>query len=319
MMPKYLLILFAIASQIVFAQTGTVSDSAWNLYDLPPLDSVVEPNQIFKESHGWFPMPVSKIKYWSFSYGLGGDFDVASGIRSKAFAETKFPFTGTNNLESDELKIKKASSKDYEKKRPGTGYLDFRLTNIQSTGTILLLLGDLSIGYIDGMLFSEDKTRHYLSASGAKVPFKEVAIVAIDEWFLNGSIGVELPIYGGFLDIKDDYLASYYSLTAKLYGLGVFWSDAVQYYQIADAKDQLRYQNNRDTVRSQSEVTLKELNRFRYGIELTLSWVSNTSGGGIFLGLDSKIPLSSVLRDADWKQYYLGVRLGFLFGMKKKP
>jgi hypothetical protein len=301
----------------LYCRQDTKSDSIWNLQDLTPLDTLIETKPNLYKSSGWFPNPIPKSHYFSISFKFGDIYDITSGLYSKSFTPTKLPFTGDENLSSDNRKIRKALSVKSFFSSPSTSYGEMELSHHLSTGLNFLLKSSFSSGVLTSMLFSEDESRNYLGADGLKKSFKEVSIIELNEWYIQAGIGPVIPIYGGFLDVNDEIIASYYSITAKLSAQYSLWSSANQYYQIADAKDQLRYSSKSDTLRTLSEVKLTGLNRFRYGVDLSLSWDLNTQGGGMGLSFDSFIPLSSVINDGDWKQYKFALKWSILLGIKK--
>ncbi|MCX6155241.1 MAG: hypothetical protein NT007_13890 [Candidatus Kapabacteria bacterium] len=313
----FIIYFFLYFSSEVNCQNDISRDSVWKLDDLNPTDSVFDKKPSYYASLGWFPSPIPDIYFWNGSINMGDVYDITNGLRSKAFTPTKFPFTGNTNLSKDDRKIKKALSKSFESNYPVTKFYEFEFSHNQSASKFIFKTA-ASIGVLTSILFSEDNTKAYLGYDGLKKSFKEVSIIETHELYGKLSLGPELPIYGGFLEFDSSYHSSYYTISANLFGIYTFSSSTNQFFQISNAKDELRYSTNTDTLRTQTEVKLYGLNRLRYGVDINLSWVFNIMGNGINLGFGASIPFNSVLEDGLWKQYKFCLRLGIISGMDKK-
>jgi hypothetical protein len=65
-------------------------------------------------------------------------------------------------------------------------------------------------------------------------------------------------------------------------------------------------------------VALDDLNRFRTSVDLSLGWNFTSSFGGASLEAFVTAPITSVLNDADWKQYYAGLRFSLGYQWQKE-
>lgn len=284
--------------------------------ELPDLDSLrpedfnVETDLVLYHSTGWFPRPFP-------GFALVGRFegtdiwDNARSIRSAAFAPTAFPFSHSNPYgDSEERDIKKKFSDDNEDDYPETGLTGYSLMFTLNLPFPLVLRADAGLLFADGLLFSSDRTRSFLDDNGSRRDFHEVTGFYLEEYLLKGSLGAQIPVYGAFVDAEDLKLSSYYYIFGEYTAFYSVDRIATQYTQIADAKDKLRYNGGSDTATVRSMTEIPAFNRFRRAVTVGMGW--SFSAGPIAFSFEPYIslPLTSVLKDAEWKQYIAGARFG---------
>jgi len=293
----------------------TDEDSLWNLEDLDysELEALRAPKKI-EESHGWFPLSPAGMGQFGFLPAFAGDnFDVADFIRSKSFAPTSNPFSGNIFLDDKERVIKKKNKMESYPVYPITSHGGIGFDYMYSPGIYINLYSRVVVSQTTGLLFSKEPTKHFLTKNGTRKKLKEAGILYLNEWSLNLSIGVQLPIYGAFLKVGEIGINSYYYLNVSPSADLVFWSGATQYLQIANAKSDLRYNNGRDTLQLFESIAMGNINRFRFGLDCAIGWNGGVGPIGLGFELFSYIPLSSVIDDATWKQYKFGFRWKLIF------
>jgi hypothetical protein len=161
---------------------------------------------------------------------------------------------------------------------------------------------------IDGILFSEDTTKSYLSYDGIPRGFREISVLHHRQHALSGTVGLQIPVYGVFLDSDFGSIGSYYYVAAGVGGDYALVTYTTQYAQIADAKDQLRYSNNQDTVRQLHESNVPGINRLRTSVETAIGWGFNAEFFVVGFELFLSVPTESMLTDGFWREYYGGMR-----------
>ncbi len=288
------------------------ADSTWDDYGLNPDGFKLDEDVFGHVSTGWFPQPYSAYTLsYSGSAFFADVYDRAPGIRSRSFAATSQPFTGTDPYDgSSERKIMQPNSDEEEDDGyPTTNYDEYSLTFLYNLPFPCVLRASAGLQVTEGLLFSNDESRSYLTIGGAKQRFKEVGVVYMKQYSLMGSAGLVIPFYGGFIKNEALQMSSYYYIFGGVSGSYAVSSKATQYEQIASAKDQIRYGNGADTVTLINKRTLAGLNRGRTAIEGGIGW--NLAFESIALGVEAfvSLPQTSVLDDAEWKQYFVGLRL----------
>jgi hypothetical protein len=287
-------------------------DSTWDDLGLDPEGFEFESDLIGHYSHGWFPQPYSAS---SLSIGLNvfwsDVFDRATNIRPSGFHPTTDAFSWHDPFIGNEQEIMQAGKNEEEDDDyPETGYSEYLLSYLYNLPMPAILRGDLWLRNSDGLLFSNDTTRSYLSLSGQKHALKEVGVAHLSEYVLGGSFGLNIPVYGVFLESEVGTIASYYYIHAGVSAGYVLVSKATQYAQIANAKDELRYGNGRDTVNYLLNVKLADLNRFRTGLDFAAGWNVAAFFGVFTFEAFFSVPMNSVLKDVEWQQYVAGFRIG---------
>ena len=119
-----------------------------------------------------------------------------------------------------------------------------------------------------------------------------------------------MPVYGIFFKSNIISVSSFYYLRGSIGASYAITTDATQYIQIADIKNQLRYSNAQDTATLSNAIRLPNLNRFRYELEFSAGWHLSFERVIFNFELYSTYPISSVINDAVWKQYIVGIRTG---------
>lgn len=325
---KYILIIFLLTAGNILSQQNEL-DSTWNLEELDYENVDTIPEFTLNLSYGWFPKtPNGMLQLGLLSFQLGGIYDYANNIRSKAFLPTKNPFSGFNFMSDEQREMKEPNSNktvransnmpfigglSEQKLYPDTDYGSFGFDYCYAQdllfnyGIKLMVFGNKS------MLFSKDESKNFLDIYGTKQKFTEASIIYLNEWSLNTGVTFELPIYGAFISSFNSIIGSYYFASAGLNMDYSFWSEGYQFLQIADAKDKIRYANGRDTIHLQTDVVFDGLNRLRFGLDFSLGWKYTSDPIGWDIELFTFIPLTSVLYDASWKQYRIGLRYKFIF------
>ena len=287
-------------------------DSLWKDLGLDPEGYDPESDLFGKYSHGWFPQasPAQSLSL-TFPVLYSNVYDAGNSIRSRSFVPTTAPFGWRNPFESNEQDILKPNSDEVaDDGYPFTSYGEYGLSYTFSLPMPLILRGDARLSIVDGMIFSNDTTRSYLTLSGLKRPLKEVSVLHLEQYLLSGSVGFNIPFYGVFLEWDAMSVSSYYYLHAAASAGFAVSSKATQYMQIANVKDELRYGNGSDTVTVMEAGRLSELNRFRTAIDVGLGWNFSAAVGTFFVEAFVSAPLSTVVRDAEWREYYVGFRFG---------
>lgn len=307
------LLLITAPSNALHAQPAdsTWSDDSVSTWDDLGLDTLDFPYEdiIGHVSTGWFPQP-----YFATSLSLGslmfGDmFDRGSNLRSKAFVPTAAPFGWRNPYTDDEREILQPGSNEEEDDGyPLTSYSEYSLTYLVNPPFPAILRLGAGLRISEGLLFSSDTSRSYLGLNGVPQPLKEVGVIDLKEYSIAGTAGLEIPIYGAFIDNDIVTLSSYYFLFGGVTATYAVSSEATQYSQIANAKGELRYKNATDTVRMFHERELEGLNKLRLGYEIGIGW--RFAAENFVFGFEPymTIPITPVVKDAEWRQYPLAIR-----------
>ncbi|MBL8004252.1 MAG: hypothetical protein JNL36_04050 [Candidatus Kapabacteria bacterium] len=164
------------------------------------------------------------------------------------------------------------------------------------------------------VLTSLDTSRSYLTLAGNKKNFTEITTIDVFERRLFFTPRLVIPIYGLYAITEDQSISSVYYLFGAYDMEYVFSIDVHQYAQLADVKQELRYDNGTDVQTIQFKDELSTLNRFRTNLHF---------GGGIDFSVDNfrlqtelyaGYPNGSILTDASWREFPWGVR--FLLGVE---
>lgn len=164
------------------------------------------------------------------------------------------------------------------------------------------------------VLTSLDTSRSYLTLAGNKKNFTEITTIDIFERRLFITPRLVIPLYGLYAITEDQSISSVYYLFGAYDLEYVFSIDVHQYTQLADVKQELRYENGTDVQTIQFKDELSTLNRFRTNLHF---------GGGIDFSIDNfrlqtelyaGYPNGSILTDASWREFPWGFR--FLLGVE---
>lgn len=307
------LLLFGIA--VLSAQDDQLPD----LEHLDPDTFEVEDDLTLYQSAGWFPRPYAGFAF-TFLWESGDIWDRASGIRSASFVPTKFAFSHRNPYgDSEERDIRESFSDDNDDGYPSTGFSGYSLALTANLPLPAVLRLETGLLVTDGILFSSDRTRSFLTYNGSRRGFHEVGVVHLEEWLLKGSVGLNIPVYGAFLIAGEGAVSSYYYVHGGMTAMWQVSNRGTQYAQIADAKDDLRYSNGTDTVRLQPREAWDNTNTFRTAISVGIGW--NVAAQFFSFSFEPFVllPVTSVLTDAEWKQVTGGARLfiGYQWGTGK--
>lgn len=322
----HLLVLVALGSFAMVTPTHAQDDgvdSTWDDLGLDPDGFKLDEDIIGHVSAGWFPQPYSAYTL-SFTGKLfyADVHDRADGVRPRSFRPTSEPFTWHNPFDDDEREIFQPNSDEEEEDGyPTTSHDEYLLTFLYNLPmpAIMRVQGGLEI--TEGMLFSNDTSRAYLTLGGAAQPFKEVGVAHLKQYSINGSAGLNIPLYGGFIKSEATTIASYYYLYGAYSVSYAVSSKGTQYVQIANAKDNLRYGNGADTLTLINKERFEDLNRLRTAIEVGIGWNLAAEFGALGFEAFVSVPQNSVLKDVEWKQYFAGLRIAlgwhWLPGKKK--
>jgi len=132
----------------------------------------------------------------------------------------------------------------------------------------------------------------------------EGAVIHLAEHNIGLSIHTIIPVWGAFV-FEQNSFSSYYYIKA-----GVSWefplaSEATQYFQILDVKDDLRYRSGADTVRVMFEEKPKTLNSGRKRFEIGAGTIFDVNVLVFDMHFSYSYMLDSILEDAIWKQHHL--------------
>jgi hypothetical protein len=313
----------ALASTAARAQDDD-TDTTWDDLGLDPEGFKLDDDIFGHVSTGWFPQP-----YTAFTFSVSGPFfyqdvwDHAPGIRPRGFRPTTEPFSDSNPYDSDEREILQPNSEEEEDDGyPTTEFQDYSVNFLYNLPFPMVLRANAGVQISDGLLFSNDNSRSYLTIGGAKQQFKEVGVAHLKQYSLVGTGGIVIPVYGGFIKNESTVLASYYYIYGGYSLAYAVSSKGTQYSQIASAKDQIRYGNGADTVTLIYQSKFEGLNRLREAIEVGIGW--NLAFDDVAMGMEAfvSLPRTSVLDDVECKQYFAGFRisLGYQwFPKKRKP
>jgi hypothetical protein len=302
---------------VVAQQPG--EDSTWTDDDLllDPDEFDFDDELISHYSGGWFPSAFAFTSLSATTDFIYSDvFDRGSNIQSHSFSETPFAFTWRDPYAGGERAILEPNSDEETDECPTTRYDEYGLTYLIGLPmpAILRLRGVFQMQ--DGLLYSLDTTRRFLGFDGTKRFLKEVGVVYLEEYLISASAGLNIPIYGVFFDSELTTVSSYYYLHASIAGTYALVSRGTQYVQIANAKEELRYRNGTDTTTLISKRRFEDLNRFRTSYEFGIGWNFAIESFGFTFETFFSLPITAVLRDAEWRQYAAGVRIGLGYQWK---
>ncbi len=286
---------------------------------LPSPDTLVN-DFVRHASYGWFPEPGS-----GWSYGLCSslnfrEWDVVHNLRSSGLFPSSTPYNAESPFSGDEDRIKKKfSSDDASDEFPSEGYSAdgiYLMQNIPTVSAILKL--SVLYDYSRTRLYAVDESRSFLSEFGRPSSYKEVTVLFANHHSLSAGAALMIPVYGAFLQSEAASISSFYYLNIGAQGSYMFLNENTQYTQIATHKDELRFLNGTDTLTFIDKQPLSTAKSFRWYVDLALGWKVGILGGPEFcFELYGLLPQSSVLSDAEWKQYRFGARIAI--GLASDP
>lgn len=292
---------------------STLNLEELDLSELEEMDIESDLEEMIKFSKGYFPSALGWNLNLDFFYAPGDNYDVADDIEPYGFVKTAFPYSGSNPLKPKGRTIMKENEKDLEEDRyPMTSFESLGL-RLQLTLPLPLIFNfGFSLDFSDGLLFSLDKTKQFLSRDGELKDLKEAGIVYHEELLLSSRMGFKVPIYGAFFETDDEKVSSIYFLYLGGTGSFVLDHNTTQYLQIANYKNELRYPNGRDTVRLISEKEISGMECRNY-LDVGLGWQTEVNKIGLGLEIMYSYPLKSVLHNTDWYQHRIQVSMVLKF------
>lgn len=311
-LPRLLALTMLLVGMTSAARAQDPADTTWDDLGLDPEGFKLDEDIFGHVSTGWFPQPyVGYTLSLSTAAFYADVYDRANGIRPNGLVRTTEPFGHHDPYESnsDREILQPNSDKEEDDGYPGTDFGEYQLQFLFNLPLPLVLRGTAGLQITEGLLFAGDTSRSYLSIGGVPQPFQEVSTAYLKQYMVGGSAGVIIPFYGGFIKNEGTVLSSYYYVFGGMSAWYAVSSKATQYTQIANAKDQIRYGNGTDTVTLINKRTLSDLERWRTAYEVGIGW--NLAVESFALGFEAfaSVPQTSVLKDVDWKQYYVGFRL----------
>lgn len=271
-------------------------------------------------SSGWFPIPFARQ---AVLVGLNASskIDEVRNMRSAGFVPTTNPLQG-NVFFRDRYRafpddyfytVDPFSTEITEEQSIVSPYLNEYSVDYILQG-YLPLYAQFRTGYRESrsVLTSLDTSRSYLTLAGNKKNFTEITTIDIFErrWFFTPKLMI--PLYGLYAITEDQSISSVYYLFGSYDMEYVFSVEVHQYAQLADVKQELRYENGTDVQTIELKEHLSTLNKFRTNLNV---------GGGIDFSIDNfrlqlelyaGYPTRSILNDASWREFPWGVR--FLLG-----
>lgn len=308
-MKYYIYILFFLAipaysqseDKVVFPEIDP--DSTWNIEDLDFENLEFESDKFeLYQSKGWFPIPYPWDYNFGIIFGFGDIYDYAIGITSPAFVPTRFRYSGSDPLSSEDKETIDEPFSDKTTSYSATGFTEYGLGIKLNLPVPAVIDGSVSISFQTGNLFDYDYNKSFLTINDKLNPLKEAGIIYLDETMLNFGIGLKIPFYGGYIKVDETDIGSSYYIFAGYYGSNVLSSDGSQYIQIANPKDQIRYYNGKDTVKLLHDVEFDGLNKIRSKIEFGIGLDFDSSGYGFDMGIYYNYYIDDVIKGTAWKQ-----------------
>jgi hypothetical protein len=292
------------------------ADKDGGVFDgLPDIDSFkLESDFVKHYSIGWFPQSYSGssaglcfrlIPIWWNSIS-------SNGLRFSEARTSRNPFTTDDPFEGNEDEFMKPNSNDTEDddfpSRSGGSVISLYYTRTIKY-TPLIFRGLLNHDVYRTRFFSSDNSQSFLALNGQPQQFKEVNVLFTNYHFISITAGLVLPLYGVFAEIESQKIGSYYYISGGL-NIGANIINAnTQYIQIADAKERIRYSNGRDTINFFNEKIFNSVERVRTQVDIAFGWKTELSFASFNCEAFAILPLNTVMRDVDWRQYNVGLRV----------
>lgn len=337
------LVLFGVQSVAAQPRTPRTGDSTstndewgedWTLDSLNVEDFDFDAEQVYAYSSGWFPTPFNAASLSVFSGAFYNDVhDRATDLRTAAFVPTTEPFGWRDpyncsavgkffGFECREKQILNKKGEPVEEGYPRTNYSEIGLRFLYHLPFPAILRAEGAYRISDGLLYSEDTSRAYLSLDGVPRSFREIGVLFHHQDVISGGIGLQIPVYGTFFDSDFISIGSYYYLFGQVAADYAVVAETTQYAQIADAKDHISFDNGQDTVTLMrpGAPASKNIERLRTSWEAGIGW--GVSAEVFVFGFEAfiSVPFKSMVNDGDWKQYYTGLRfnVGYQWGTRSR-
>ena len=303
---------------IIISSANAQSGGADSTFDLNKLDyeklkqRLVE-DAVEEKSYGWFPTPSSGLfQIGVYEFGNTYNYDLPSNISSKNFFLPNQKLSGDiDDLEDDDRIFREKNSDDEDDDYPETYSEHFGLYFQYSYFKF-----NAGIAHNNGIIYSQDKTKKFLNNKGELKNIRELNIFHFSEWAFSPGLEIEVPIYGGFY--RNNYTAhnSYYYLSGGITLDIPFTNEVTQYLQIASPKNDLRYENGKDSLRLIHR-EFDNLQFLRYNLDLGLGWSGAFDTFGVGIGVKfefhTSLMLDSYLDDANWKQIRYGLKMSIFY------
>ena len=265
-------------------------------------------------SKGWFPKISIPFWYLSLIYQTGGIIDDAKNIRSAFFAPSANPLGSTMDFDYDERKIYTRYKKDEQEGDgfPGAYYASIGLAFQWRATPWTILHSSLTYFWSQSMIMSYDASKKFTTTEGTIEYIKEGNFVDIYENGLAASAGISIPVWGVWatnVNIGSSF---------NLYLGGLFKqslsAETLQFLQIGNHKDKIRYSNGGDTLVLIDNQTLGNTVKSKSYIEVGVQILTCVQFIVMDLGVIYSYPLNSAITDDSWKQHIL--RVYFQIGFK---
>jgi len=267
-------------------------------------------------SSGWLPTPFPKQ---SILVGLNSSLkvDEVRNMRSAGFVPTTNPLQG-NVFFRDRYRsfpddyfttVDPFSTEMTEEQSLVAPYLNEYSLEYVLQGYIPVYT-QFRTGYRESrsVLTSMDTSRSYLALSGNKKNFTEITTIDIFErrWFFTPKLMI--PVYGLYAITEDQSISSVYYLFGAYDMEYAFSIEVHQYAQLADVKQELRYENGTDVQTIEIKEQLSTLNKFRTNLHIGSGVDFSVDNFRLQLELYAGYPTRSILSDASWREFPWGIR-----------
>jgi hypothetical protein len=285
-------------------------------------------------SHGWFPTP---FPAFSLGWSGGGCWMIqdarqarpAGTVPTRNAFSPQHPFDERGHRWILREGRRGDRESDYEADYPSDSEYDivFGVRGTLNLPVPAILRFGVAYNTSAPLLFSRSDAR-FLAPPTAEMPSQrqglyEVSVISLWEQLLQGSLGLTIPVYGAFFQPVDEAaIASYYYLHVGGALDYVLSSRLTQFMHIANAKEQVRYQNGRDTLRVVDNQPFSGIVPLRPMVDVAIGFAGSvganiprigTFGGGRFgleygIELFGLIPTTGITTDNTWRQYMIGIR-----------
>ena len=265
-------------------------------------------------SKGWFPQPYALTHVGIMSALPLYVYEGVSNLRSTSFAPTKTAFNTTWPYASDQDAFKeKFSSQDATPDDFSAGYGSRGLIWAKSIPALWCIVRAHALyDRSTTRLYAEDNSKQFLRFDGTLQSIKEVNVLNVTQDRCNLGASLILPVYGIYVSSELADVSSLYFVAMGVNSSLLLRSSARQYTHIASPKEEVRFSNGTDTVNVRAETDIQTMNNTQYSLTVSGGWMAGLQGS-LFVTVEpfATIPLSSVLGDAPWYQWYAGVRFSF--------
>ncbi|MDX9790036.1 MAG: hypothetical protein RBT61_04345 [Candidatus Kapabacteria bacterium] len=292
----------------------TQDDESWSLDTLDYGNFDIESDFLFQASWGWFPTIHSEGVYFGPYLSGGSVFDEAHLSQSDYFGIFGKPLIAAFEANTEELKIRKAFSKDTEEEGPVRDYLELGFAARFYFVQHAFLRVKAAYTLTHSLLAHINDEKSFMNVHGNPKTIREANILHLREYGIHFNAGIEIPVYGVFANTENGSLESYYHLYLGLSNSLFLKSRVNQYMQILNVKDELRYSNGRDTINIVNDVRTDNLilNKYRLEIGAGMRLITDRVGGVAF-ELSYSYPLTGAISDDRWLQHILKITTIILF------